>query len=727
MDWQKLRDLVVSTLPKAELFQKGTRFTLLKHPECSEILTGLERNVLASMLVRIDKSWIKINTLASENSCLVLTPREDFFGRETMLRYSCRDCGGIWENRYEIQKNALRKWKAKPNMTGKNKFCKHCRKSMMKSRTQCETYRKMPDATLYQTGLGVPEEFKQLSSAFTSRYSVLANELKRRKDPTFGTLFNKLAKKCGWISQRPELKAWGCDDWERFLESKRYLSISHWKFDDPHSLFICSRRHKKIYRHLKAKFFTRRAFKFEGHLLDSLAEVAVAEALSMLDIPYNVHQPWGFSKVGGKRSMKKDFCFEVNQAAYDIEVWMVGQQFLTATEKNDQFLLDYIAKRHYKMRQAATLYPERQLISIEARLLVQGGIESFVDHIKSQLVSAGISEAAQLEAKSFRLKPRTDPNLWEMDDFFEYCVNNGCKYFSHMPQSFRQALDLRPDVKRGLMRQLAHHFQYPCNTRHELADFDAVLAFVKGKPELQYKTGYQKAHKRGELPPGFPQNILAAYPEVTSWFQLRSREAPVFVDYEAAKLIVQKYKFGSKSEFLKARAQAQKIGAPEDLLSVYACPGNPVTGGYKEFESWPKFLGYKPPKKLTSRELNLLENGNAAEVLRFLKPIDFDLATKAELRKIITAAGMRAFEKNPNKIDIEISLFGKTCSPVTDLIKIAREVPLDVLRTEKAWLEARRTVPYYRRYASKLYRYLPQPSTSWNEVKDYLQGLRSST
>lgn len=87
-------------------------------------------------------------------------------------------------------------------------------------------------------------------------------------------------------------------------------------------------------------------------------------------------------------------------------------------------------------------------------------------------------------------------------------------------------------------------------------------------------------------------------------------------------------------------------------------------------------------------------------------------------------SGINAFNANPQKLDIEIEIFGKTTDPITDLERIAIEVPKKLLTSEKRWARARKSQKYYRRYAMKIYRYLPYNSESWRNVRNYLDKIR---
>lgn len=736
IDKDKLQKLT-EHLPeaKAYLLSDG-RINLIRHPECKQEIIP-DYRILLSMAKRISLAWERINKIAEQYNATILTPRRDFYGPATKLSYKCNhsDCLNEWSACYKQLNSALQRIK-----TGRGAryseskvalwtqhiergFCPECRKtvSVYKGESKKSQFAKMNSKELLEAARMAPKSSHIKQLEFIHQNGPLYHEMRSRpahESENASNLFDQFASEFGWRRLRRDLHEWTFEDWCKFLDEYQYASIQNWKISDSFSYKTC--RKKGFYQDIKKLYFSKPILLHNGVIYHSIAEVVVAKVLQKCGIKFTAHRAWPFTMPGSRRCMHRDFDFKYKESQYSIEVWMLAEEELLENEKLDEYLLAYLARKEYKIKQIAKFEPETKLISISARKLKQQGMEPYFRHIRSQLACIGISVHFNAEELGFTT---TNIDLWSTEIWLGESIAMGWRQISDMPTKFQNYLrephtiELQTSIAKGL----AKHYQYPLNTRYYLAPKQVVLDYIDKRPELWERNGYIKAHTAGQLPIGFPSRPDVAY-QMAGWIEIFGVKE--FVDYQTAKMIVQKFGFRSRSEFHKARSSIEP--QYRILRTIMGCPGNKRSGGYSgEFEGWRTFLGCEDQTPWChttegKQAIQVLSNGSVLSCVRLLKTLG--ITSKGELRKKSTIA-VEALDGHQSVSSIEILAFGKTEHLVTDLKIIISNVDYALFQSEEIWQRSRQKRKALRRFPAKLQRLDPINSESWRDFREWLGAL----
>lgn len=716
----------IATLPKAQVYQRpnGT-LLVLRHPNAKQEEFKDLRSFNCT-IKKIDSAWNTINALAKKHGAKVTLLREDFYGSETEITFACQyaKCGFKWSQRYELMKNVLRRILKNNQLVDHQSrfFCPECRKALYQSLSRASQYKTMTNKQLLIKARTLPDKALKMLMSFYRYDSVLAQTMRARNSDKAEHLLREFSLERQWRQPRKYLFQWKEQQWREFLEKKEFINVTHWKNSDPRSQWVCYQENKNtFYPELVKTYLTAPILLHNGHRFDSVAEVYIAMILDTLGIKYQVHQPWGFTYKNGKRQLKSDFTFKVGGASFVIESWLVSKANLKTNEKKDKYLLDYLERRDYKTQMAKAIYPDTTLIEIESRVLKLFSTLKFFNHVCKKLSMVGLKQTAEIKFEDLNLIKKTNVLLWDEDDFFEECVLRNYKQLTDLPPSFQNILRSNPYLHLELTKKLANHFSYPLNTRFYLALSYEIINYLSNKPQLHSKSSYQNAHKKGQLPHGFPQDPVEIYTDIESWPELFGKEKIVFFDFKKAKRVVQSFGFRSRDEFLQARSSNK---TEYDILKkVLGNPGNTVSGGYSEFTNWADFLGYDKKvtklERITKEQLKILINGSVLQASRLIKKT-LNISSRSQLREKFSQVAINHLNNNPKVPDIDIICFGSTGFLNKNINTISQKVPLKYLRTEKHWHEARQQKLSFRRYPAKLYRYLAEPSGRWSDVVEYL-------
>ena len=572
-------------------------------------------NVLLSTVSRVKKTYDKEVELAKAYGAKVLTSFDDFSSNESPLTYQCADtdCGYEWTKVQRIQradftsKLISSKWKGEKKLqfqkavkaNSKYLMCPECYKKHIVESILTEPltakYKRMSDEELIKVANQKSSELQKdeqkegvLQKIFVQKNAALYNEMKIRASSEDGkkkhaiSLFDEFSLNFGWRRLRPELKAWGLEEYKENLKLLKINDCVSWRLQDVHS--YNSARKCIFFKELKAWLNSR--LYLCGVFYDSYAEFVVAKLLKFLDVEFIAHAKWPFSYLSDKHKMIKDFEFNYQEKNYSIEVLMVTRDELKDEEaENDKFLLDYVQRSEYKFKQVAKI-ENTTLIKIHARKLKQARIGEYIDHIFDQLDLHNIvfprCNESQIELNS------SDFTKWQLTDWLSEARINGWKQLTDMPQTMQHYLCQNQTLQKEFHIRLCDIHELAYNTRFGLVEFEVFENYLLSHPSLWSKEAYAKAHKAKELPFGFPQSPLHSFGK--GIFEVVAR-GPRIDDYFQAKALVQKFNLRSKADFHAKRKSTEQQYLP--LRRIRSCPGNQHSGGYTAFEGWPKFLGYE--------------------------------------------------------------------------------------------------------------------------------------
>jgi hypothetical protein len=718
--------------PLCNISVQDGMFIVHRHPS-DEKAPIWNKQTLTRVSIRLIKSRENTHKFATSFYARVVTAHENWFSPSCSLTFICKKCCHQWNNNIYQMKTIIERWSRKvSDDLLKYCFCPKCREEKVKTarekkRWSCRKFKDMTNNELESLVKSLPSKHIINSTSLIKYSTPLYHELLNRKHSIFKNLLTKIWDDLGVKRRRPELHHYTESDWNRYLRERNYYNLQDFRGNDSHAHKILSSKPYK--KDLLNEYFPT-SLLYNGARLQSYAELAVAIALEFLDIKYIAHPKWDFAYEGGSRNCVADFSFSnFNQEVY-IEVWMHNHESASENDKLHKFRKDYLIRRYKKEKLIAKQIEDncdKQLfLPLEANILRNEGIDAFLEHIKKQLSMLGLPKLKKLSKDIFPDAKMFNLNSYDAQAILEICLERGFKYFTHLPNLYIAYLGKNEEIKSELIELLAKHYSYPASTRNSLSKSSDVIEYVKQNKDLHSKALYQKAHKDGLLPRGFPQCILSAYEEVVSWGQAWGE--PLLVSYCEAKEICIRLKVTGKESFSKRRYIAKKKLDPLDkdfeLLKVRSNPGNMTSGGYMDdWTSWNDFLDNQTPRQQTEQgmlELKIINRGSSTEVIELLS--NLNIVSMTSFRKQLPAAYLRSFKNREDFRLIEIEHFGSTSSLIHDFGMIAKLVTPESLTTFKDWKAARESNIEYKQFPLKLYRYTPGNSEDWSSV---LRKLKS--
>ncbi|MCG6202708.1 hypothetical protein [Psychromonas antarctica] len=716
---------------------KNKRIEILRHPKTENFEVFSYWKNVASLIARITNSWEKHKHNIFIHGSEIITDREHYYGRDTKLEFHCLKLsrGHSWEDTYANVDAQISKWDRKDYPTDEQKVltaCPNCRKSISKTNTQKYHFEKMSNENLLIAARNVPSENLESNGTFRGKYPVLSNEMNTRE--VHGKSLLKLfSEEQAWRGIRPELMNYSFNDWWDYLELSEYKTIGEWKKGDPRAQCVCSTLHKDThYKNLRKEFFNKGRLTLDGIQYDSTSELLVAKVLSHLNISFKPHGKWGFyykiSKGAAKQRKQRhpeyDFKFSVNGKKFIVEVWLCSKDNLTENEMKDNLLLEYIDKRDIKIKKALIYQSDVTLVSIEARINRKSGQKAFLEHVQEVMLNKiGLSEVSDIDFESLYEGDPRPLSQWNVCDFFRECSETNAKQISDLSISLQNRLRKNKNIQVSLAQLLARKHGYPLNTLYYLAPLPHVIEYCSKRLELSVRTVYKKLHTRGKLPHGFPQRVTNAYKSIATHREICGLEAREFIDYFAAKKVVQKYQFKHSGEFEAARDSNDVKFSP--LKQIYKLPDHPITG-YPEWENWATFLGNKKSWESTPegrKALDVLKEGSVKAVASYIRRT-LRCHRKSELRKISVNA-VKALDLNPKAQDIEIVVFGCAMNLCSDLEIVAKTVKLEHLLTENIWRKERSKHKTYQRILAKFHLKHPSYKGDWNNILKLINCLNN--
>lgn len=344
----------------------------------------------------------------------------------------------------------------------------------------------------------------------------------------------------------------------------------------------------------------------DGLPYQSRAEAIVANWLYLSGVQYEPHPPLGLR--GKSRPREADF--KLIETGEIVEVFMCSVDGLAKRGKDAPIWgYNYVIVRDEKI--AYFKASNQKLIIIEAEIYRYKGLYRYLDHIQQVFVSCGIHLVDGVR-KKLPIDGEARGINWTLEEFISYALKNKftmlVDFQSPGHSDLYAVLNTRSELSNQLRRELDKLFNRKSVVRkEELLPLDELREIVM-QMDIRERVDYEEAYRLHRLPSNAPNSIFEAYG--ISWNKfIYGKHIKDFLPFQAARKIVRKKRFQSRSQFFTA------VRTDPDLLFVRKSPSSDQ-GGYAEFISWPDFLGTLSAKeqqkiKMAQNELSRLGNSLA--------------------------------------------------------------------------------------------------------------------
>lgn len=379
----------------------------------------------------------------------------------------------------------------------------------------------------------------------------------------------------------------------------------------------------------------------DGLQYDSRAEAIVANWLYFSNVQYEAHP----QLILRGKSRKRVADFKLLETDEIVEVFMFSVDGLAKRGKDAPIWGDnYLVVREEKVTHY--LESNQKLIIIEAEIYRLNGLNPYLDHIEQVFANCGIRLVDGVR-KKLTINGDARGTLWTLEEFILYALKNKftrlVDFQSPGHSDLYAVLLTRPELSNLLRRELDRlHNRKSVVRKEELIPLDELREIVM-QMGIRERVEYEEAYRLHRLPSNAPNSIFEAYG--ISWNELiYGKHIKDFLPFQAARKIVRKKRFQSRSQFFTA------VRTDPDLLFVRKSPSSDQ-GGYAEFVSWPDFLGTlsaeeQQQKKRAQNELLILEKEltklDFTDAVSFLKKSKLTSVKKIEEKSSALYRKLRA-------------------------------------------------------------------------------------